>query len=102
MTLSEKSTEKLLLWIAAEDSYPNESQLLLAFDFIEQYMSDHGFLLDIQKLRQIIISHSTFHDMTQADIDMVVDNRLNLFVDILEMNKLARISSFHMLNAPLN
>lgn len=102
MALSEKSTEKLLCWIAAEDASSNESQLLLAFDFLEQYMSDHGFLLDIPKIRQLIMSHSKFHDMTQADIDMVVDNRLQLFIDILEMNKLARISAFHMLNMPID
>jgi hypothetical protein len=48
------------------------------------------------------MSHSKFHDMTQADIDTVVDNKLQLFIDILEMNKLARISAFHMLNMPID
>lgn len=102
MVLSEKSTEKLSRWIEAEDASSNESQLLLAFDFLEQYMADHGFLLDIQKLRQLIISRSKFHNMTQDDIDSVVDNRLQLFIDILEMNKLARINAFHMLNMPID
>lgn len=65
-------------------------------------MSDHGFLLDIEKLRQFILLHSKFHDMTQTEIDIIVDNKLQLFIDILEMNKLAGISAFHMLSTPLD
>jgi hypothetical protein len=101
MLLSEISKAKLLLWLDAEISSPNEHQILLAYDFIEQYMTDHGFLLDAPRLRHLILAHIHASSIIQADIEFTIDNKIQLLIDILEMNKLARISSFHMLNNPI-
>ncbi len=83
MQISEKLAEKLLLWIESETTFTSDNRLLFAYDFIDQYMYEHGFFINIHILRELIYTHSKNHKLLQLKYTTLIESRLKLFVDIL-------------------
>lgn len=89
MQLSESCLQKLNTWIDIENKSSDINNMKYAYDFLDQYIHDHGDVLIEHELVALIFQKVNYNDNNPDIIKKSVINRVHLLSDILHTNRLS-------------
>lgn len=99
-SLTQSCTDKLLIWIDAEKG--NEENVILhAYSFLEQFMADHGLILNHDEIMLKIEHYLSSRDNKDYKLLARIEDTLELLIDVSNTNKLLITSQLKMLKNPL-
>jgi len=87
--LSTDTSVKLNTWLSHEIA-GNEDALMSAYDFIDQYMQDHGFSLEITMVMSCLKQIDSFKDVSDYEhfrLKKSIANKISIFNDILGVHE---------------
>ena len=89
MQLSESCLHKLTLWVDIENNSSDIDNMKYAYDFLEQYIHDHGYILIEDELVELILQRVSYNNNNPDTIKKSVINRVHLLANILHANRVS-------------